>query len=181
ILKAYANSTSAYKAIDKGLKATKSSYGFASMFAGFKDMNSYTEFYKIRDLSAAKSTAVIKKRGERTENVSFDDTDTAATPQMTLTGNSAAYFEFTAPSSSKGKLTVTVETTGGAAADASYNLVLKGKKITIPGRGKTAELMTFVLTDFGGGFSTAVLTAGNISMSSKNTISFDATAFFEEN
>ena len=177
ILTAYAKTTSAYKAINNGLKATNSNYTFAKLFAGFKDKNSYTDFYGITDLT--NPSKIIRKKASRTIIASFDDSDTAATPQMTLAGNSAAYFEFAAPASSSGTLTVTIDTSSGA-ADASYNLVLHGKKIAIPPRGKAYPLMTFVLSGFGSGTDSAVLTAGNTSMSSKTELNFIAWAHFEE-
>lgn len=177
ILTAYSRTSSAYKAINNGLKATNSKYTFAKLFAGFKDMNSYTDFYGINDLTS--SSKIIRKKAARTIIASFDDSDTAATPQMALAGSSAAYFEFTAPASSSGTLTVTVDTSEGV-ADASYNIVLKGKKITIPPRGKAYSLMTFVIADFGGSVSAAVLTAGNTSMSSNTKLSFAASAYFKE-
>ena len=177
ILNAYAKTTSAYKAINNGLKATNSKYTFAKLFAGFKDMNSYIDFYGIKDLTDP--SKIIRKRASRTIIASFDDCDTAATPQMSLAGSSAAYFEFTAPSSSSGTLTLTIDTSAGA-ADASYNLIIRGKKITIPSRGKAYPLMSFVLSGFGGSVDSAVLTAGNTSMSSKTELNFIASAYYEE-
>ena len=179
IFRAYADTTNAYKAIDKGLRAVNSSYSFSGLFAGFKDMNAFSAAYGLRDLSSDDPLAVIDRKAARNMVTTFGDTDTAATPDTTLSGNSAAYFEFRAPEDSSGTLTVTVETAAGV-SDASYNLILNGKDIIVPKRGKAAELMTFVLTDLGGSVSSAVLAAGNTSMSSKSQINFTATAFFAE-
>jgi hypothetical protein len=179
ILKAYAKTTSAYKAIDNGLRATKSSYSFAVMFAGFKDVNAYTVYYRMPGSSKGLATSGTRKNATRTILTSFDKYDTSVTPAMTLGGSSAAYFEYRAPSSSSGKLTVTVETLSGS-TDASYNMVIKGKSITIPARRQTSGLVTFVLTGLGGSVSAAVLTAGNTSMASSDEVSFLATAYFEE-
>ena len=179
IFSAYARTTSAYKAINSGLAATNSKYSFAKLFAGFKDMNAYVDFYGIKDLTSSDPSKIIRKKAARTIIASFDDCDTAATPQMSLAGNSSAYFEFTAPAASSGTLTVTIDTSAGA-ADASYNLILRGKKITIPARGKAYPLMTFVLSGFGGSVGSAVLAAGNTSMSSKTELNFTASAYYEE-
>ena len=175
IFKAYTGVSSAYKAIDKGLKATNSKYSFADMYSGFKDMNSYSAFYRAYGVSSK----IGKTNALRTMSASFGNYVTTSTPQMTLAGNSSAYFEFNAPSSATGTLTVTVDTSKGK-SNASYNLVLYGKKITIPPRRTSAKLITFELTGFGGKVTSAVLTAGNTSMSSSSEIGFIATAHFEE-
>ena len=163
---------------DKGLKATKSAYSFSKLYARFKDMNAYTEAYRLNDLSSGNPPKFVNKKATRTMTSSFDECDTAITPRTTLTGNSAAYFEFEAPPSQSGTLTVTVDTSEGA-SNASYNLILKGKSIIIPAHGNALELMTFVLSGLGDKYSSAVLTAGNTSMSAKQDLSFTASAYFE--
>lgn len=179
ILSAYANTNSAYAAIDNGLKATNRNYSFAKAFAGFKDMNAYTDFYKLRDLSSDRANALVREKADRTMTASFDGQSTIKIPDTTLNVNSAAYFEFLSPAASKGKLTVTVET-DGKLSDSSVNLILKGRNIIIPVRKNASELTTFVLSDFGGSYSSVVLTAGNTSMAKNKQICFAASAYFEE-
>ncbi|MBR5089194.1 MAG: hypothetical protein IK093_07185, partial [Ruminiclostridium sp.] len=152
---------------------------FSSMFAGFKDLNAFTTFYKIPDVSSGVVPIGVGKDAARTIISSFVTADTVSTPQMTLAGNSAAYFEFRSPDNGRGNLTVTVETLDGV-SDASYNLIVKGRSITIPARrSSSAKFVTFELTDFGGKYDTAVLTAGDTALLAKNEVSFRAVAYYE--
>lgn len=171
ILSEYASVTSAYTAIENGLKKSSSNYTFAKAFYEHANYNAYTTYYKKPNST---TSIGFGANAHRTNTKSLGDSSNENIPSTTLQMNSSRYYEFSSTSTSNRTLTITISTTSNVNYSA-YNIVKKSSKYSIPTQKAATAITTFTVSDFSANSTnTVILVAANTSKSSSNTNTFSA-------
>lgn len=171
ILSEYSSTTSAYTAIENGLKKSSSDFTFAKAFYGQANYNAFTTYYKKPNNTTAIGFGV---NAHRTSSKSLGDSSKENISNTTLQMNSSRYYEFNSTSTSNRTLTITISTTSNINYSA-YNIVKKGSTYSIPSQKAATAITTFTVSDFSiNSVNTVILVAANTAKSTSNTNTFSA-------